>query len=125
MHISPRFSGNSSDRFTIQHSGILDELKPGQRILADKGYNAQDLFAQKRCFLTIPSFLSDGHLTAQEGMQSRTIAGARIRVENAIKRLKEYKALFETLSNRVNKKIVDDMVIVVGALCNLKQKLIK
>ena len=45
MYISPGFSGNSSDWFTIQHSGILDELKPGQRILADKGYNAQDLFA--------------------------------------------------------------------------------
>ena len=58
-------------------------------------------------------------------MQSRTIASVRIRVENAIKRLKEYKVLSETLSNRVNKKIVDDMVIVVSVLCNLKQKLIK
>ena len=125
VYVSPGFSGNSSDRFTVQQSGILDELKPGQRILADKGYNARDLFAQKRCFLTIPSFLSDGRLTAQEGMQSRTIASVRIRVENAIKRLKEYKALSETLSNRVSKKIVDDMVIVVSALCNLKQKLIK
>ena len=125
IYVSPGFSGNSSDRFTIQNSGILDELKPGQRILADKGYNAWDLFAQKRCFLTIPSFLSEGRLTAQEGMQSRTIASVRIRVENAIKRLKEYKILSETLSNRVNKKIVDDMVIIVSALCNLKQKLIK
>ena len=125
VYVSPGFSGNSSDRFTIEHSGILDQLKPGQRILADKGYNARDLFAQKRCFLTIPSFLSEGRLTAQEGLNSRTIASARIRVENAIKRLKEYKALSETLSNRVNKKIVDDMVLVAGALCNLKQKLIK
>ena len=125
VYISPGFSGNSSDRFTVQHSGLLDELKPGQRILADKGYNVRDLFAQKRCFLTIPSFLSEGRLTAQEGMQSRTIASAQIRVENAIRRLKEYKILSETLSNRVNKKIVDDMVIVAGALCNLMQKLIK
>ncbi|XP_065894613.1 uncharacterized protein [Dysidea avara] len=125
VYVSPGFSGNSSDRFTIEHSGILDQLKPGQRILADKGYNARDLFAQKRCFLTIPSFLSEGRLTAQEGLNSQTIASARIRVENAIKRLKEYKALSETLSNRVNKKIVDDMVLVAGALCNLKQKLIK
>ena len=125
IYVSPGFSGNSSDRFTIQNSGILDELKPGQRILADKGYNARDLFAQKRCFLTIPSFLSEGRLTAQEGMQSRTIASVRIRVENAIKRLKEFKILSETLSNRVNKKIVDDMVMIVSALCNLKQRLIK
>ena len=125
IFVSPGFSGNSSDRFTIQHSGILDELKPGQRILADKGYNARDLFAQKRCFLTIPSFLSGGRLSAQEGMQSRLIASARIRVENAIKRMKEYKVFSETLSNWINKRIVDDMVIIVCALCNLKQKLIK
>ena len=125
MYISPGFSGNSSDRFTIQHSGILDELKPGQRILADKGYNARDLFAQKRCFLTILSFLSESQLTAQEGLQSRTIASVRIRVENAIKCLKEYKVLSETLCNRVNKKIVDDIIIIISALCNLKEKLIK
>jgi len=43
-----------------------------------------------------PSFLSESRLTTQEGVQSRTIASARIRVENAIKRLKEYKVLSET-----------------------------
>ena len=40
VYVLPGFSGNSSDWFTIQNSGILDELKPGQRILADKGYSA-------------------------------------------------------------------------------------
>jgi len=62
IFVSPGFSGSSSDRFTIQNSGILEELKPGQQILADKGYNARDMCAQKRCFLTIPSFLNDGKL---------------------------------------------------------------
>ena len=125
VYVSAGFSGNSSDRFTIEHSGILENLKPGQRILADKGYNARDLFAQKRCFLTIPSFLNEGTLAAQEARQSRSIASVRIRVENAIRRIKEYKIFTETLCNRTNRKIVDDMVVVVCALCNLKEKLIK
>lgn len=30
IFVSHGFSGSSNDRFTIQHSGILDELKPGQ-----------------------------------------------------------------------------------------------
>ena len=124
VFVSPGFSGSSSDRFTIQYSGFLNELKPGQRILADKGYNVRDLFAQKRCFLTIPSFLNDGRLAAEEAMQSRTIASVRIRVENAIKKLKEYKVFNETICNRINKQIVDDMMVIVCALCNLKQKLI-
>ena len=125
IFVSTGFSGNSSDRFTIEHSGILEELKPGQRILADKGYNARDLFAQKRCFLTIPSFLNGGTLAAQEARQSRSIASVRIRVENAIRRIKEYKIVTETLCNRTSKRIVDDIMVVVCALCNLKEKLIK
>ena len=125
VYVSAGFSGNSSDRFTIEHSGILENLKPGQRILADKGYNTRDLFAQKRCFLTIPSILNEGILAAQEARQSRSIASVRIRVENAIRRIKEYKIFTETLCNRTNRKIVDDMVVVVCALCNLKEKLIK
>jgi len=93
VFVSAGFSGNSSDRFTIEHGGILEELKQGQRILADKGYNARDFFAQKRCFLTIPSFLNEGRLATQEARQSRSIASVRIRVENAIRRMKEYKIL--------------------------------
>ena len=103
----------------------MDNLIPGQRILADKGYTARDLFAQKRCFLTIPSFLSGGRFSNKQAMESRYIASARIRVENAIRRLKEYKIFTATLPNRINKKLVDDMVVITCALCNLKQRLIK
>jgi len=66
--VSPGFSGNCSDRLTVEHSGLLDVLQPGQRILADKGYTARDLFARKRCFLTIPSFLLNDCLSGQEAM---------------------------------------------------------
>ncbi len=88
IYVSNGFSGNASDRYTIEQSGILEVLKPGQRILADKGYTARDLFAMKRCFLNIPSCLSGNKFSEQEALQSRTIASVRIRVENAIRRLK-------------------------------------
>jgi len=100
--VSPGFSGNCSDRYTVEHSELLDVLKPGQRILADKGHTARDLFARKRCFLTIPSFLSDGRLTGQQAIQSRLIASVRIKVENAIKRIKDFKIFSETLCNHIN-----------------------
>ena len=44
--VSPGFSGNASDRFTVEHSGFLDKLKTGQRILADRGFTARDLLAK-------------------------------------------------------------------------------
>ena len=64
--VSPEFSGNFSDRYTVEHSGLLEVLQPGQQILADKGYITHDLFARKRCFLTIPSCLSNSKLTGQQ-----------------------------------------------------------
>ena len=91
-------------------------MQPGQRILADKGYTARDLFARKRCFLTIPSFLLDDRLSGREAVSSRLIASVRIKVENAIKRIKDYKIFTEILSNRTNKKLIDDMMIIVCAL---------
>ena len=124
--VSPGFSGNASDRFTVEHSGFLDKLKPGQRILADRGFTARDLLARKQAFLAIPSFLrSTGKLSGEEAVQMRKIASVRIRVENAIKRLKDYKIFKNTQPNRVNKKILDDMVIIACALCNLQPSLIK
>ena len=55
--VSSGFSGNASNRFTVEHSGFLDKLKPGQRILTDRGFTASDVLARKQAFLTIPSFL--------------------------------------------------------------------
>ena len=132
--VSPGFSGNASDRFTVEHSGFIDKLKAGQRILADRGFTARDLLARKQAFLTVPSFLrssvpsflrSSAKLSSVEAVQTRKIASVRIRVENAIKRLKEY-TIFRTVQpNHVNKKILDDMVIIACALCNLQPSLIK
>lgn len=109
----------------METSSILDLLQPGQRILADRGFTARDLIARKRAFLTIPSFLrGTSQLTGQQAMETRTIASVRIRVENAIKRMKDFRLLSDTQPNRINKQILDDMVIVACALCNLQPPLI-
>ena len=60
----------------IQCNGILDELKPAQIILVDKGDNDRDLFYQKYAFW-LPKF--------------RSIASVKIRIENALRKTKEYK----------------------------------
>ena len=124
--VSPGYSGNASDRFIVENCSILDLVKPGQRVLADRGFTARDLFARKKAFLTMPSFLRGASkLTTQQAIETRTIASVRIRVENAIKRLKDFRILSQTLSNRINKRLVDDIVIVAAALCNLQAPLIE
>ena len=120
------FSGNSSDRFVVENSSFLDILRPGQRIIADRGFTVRDLFAKKKAFLTIPSFLNGASkLTGQQAMETRTIASVRIKVENALKRVKDFKILSSTCPNRINKKILDDTFIIACALCNLQPPLIK
>ena len=87
---------------------------------------ASDLIASERAFLTIPSFLHGvAMLTVQQAMETSTTAGVRIWVENAIQRLKDICAISGTSPNRMNKKILDNMVIVACALCNLMPPLIK
>ena len=123
--VSACFSGNSSDRFVVENSGFLDLRRPGQRIMADHGFTARDLIARRSAFLTIPTFLKGASkLTGQQAMETRSIASVRIRVENAIKRLKDFRILSATLPNRMNKRIVDDLFVIASALCNLQPPLI-
>ena len=69
--VSHGFSGNASDRFVVENSDFLDQIKPGQRILADCGFTTRDLIAKKKAFLTIPSFLSGAaKLTGQQAMET-------------------------------------------------------
>ena len=124
--VSQGFSGNSSDRFILENSTFLDGIQPGQRIIADQGFTARDLFAKKQAFLTIPSFLhSSLKLTGKQAMETRAIASIRIQVENAIKRMKDFQILAGTVPNPINKKILDDIVTVACALCNLQPPLNK
>ena len=55
-------------------------------------------------FLTIPS-LTGGNFSGHEALESRAVASVRIRVENAIRRLKEYRIFSGTLCNRLNKEL--------------------
>ena len=105
----------------MKNSDFIPLLKPGQCIFADRGFTESE-----RAFLTIPSFLRGAaKLTGQQATETRTTAGVRVWVENAIQRLKDFHAVSGTSPNRMNKKIPDDMVIVACALCNLMPPLIK
>lgn len=41
--ISKLYSGCTSDKEVVQRSGFLDSIEPGDSIMADKGFNIQDL----------------------------------------------------------------------------------
>ena len=94
----------------VENRGFLDVLKPGQRILADRGFTARDLI--DKCILDHPLFLRGApKLTRQQTMETPTVASVRICVENAITQLKDSCLLSAILPNRMNKSILDDIFV--------------
>ena len=44
--MSAAYPGNTTDKAIVQHDGILKQLKPGDGILADKGFLMEDLIPE-------------------------------------------------------------------------------
>ena len=62
-------------------SGLLDLLKPGDNVMADKGLTIRDIFRDKVCNLNIPSFNTGGQFSLEEILYKQNIAKVRIHVE--------------------------------------------
>ena len=89
--VSEGYSGSTSDQKVFIRSGIIDKFKRGDSLLADRGFNVQDLLACRDVRVITPSFLKGkSQLTPAERAQSRAITRDRIHVERVIGLLKTY-----------------------------------
>ena len=89
--VSSLYTGGISDKEITRCSGILDLLEPGDSVMADKGFDIDDLLREKNVGLNIPPFLENqGQFSTQDVQRTKTIASLRIHVERAIRRVKEY-----------------------------------
>ncbi|XP_061166832.1 uncharacterized protein LOC133175740 [Saccostrea echinata] len=90
---SKLYPGSTSDVAIVRHSQVLQKFKAGDLILADKGLTIHDQLPKGVC-LNIPAFLSTrGQFTKQEAALCYKIAKARIHVERANERIKNYEIL--------------------------------
>jgi len=89
--VSSLFSGSISDKEITRCSGILDLLEKEDVVMADKGFDIEDLLASKGAKLNIPPFLEKkGQFSISEVQETKAIASCRIHVERAIRRIKEF-----------------------------------
>ena len=66
-------------------------LEPSDSVMADKGFEINDLLTPCGVTLNIPPFLqSRGQFTREEVSETKTIAKLRIHVERAIRRIKDF-----------------------------------
>lgn len=93
------YGGSTSDKEITKQCGLLELLKPGDCVMADKGFTISDILPQG-VSLNIPPFLCrDGNgkrqFTEEQGKRTTKIARARIHVERVMPRIKLFKLLSE------------------------------
>ena len=92
--ISKCYGGCASDRFITEDCDILDKLQYGDNLMADKGFKISDLLISKGSQLIIPPFLKEKQrFSKKNSKKTFDIAKARIHVERAIARIKDFRIL--------------------------------
>ena len=115
-------AGSISDKVIVQQSGLLNHLVAGDMVFADKGFLIQDILPND-VSVNIPPFLNNGVFTESEAKKTKSIARARIHVESANARLKDFKIL--TFIPYYLRCYADVIFQLCAALVNLQFPLIK
>ncbi len=123
VYCSSAYPGSTSDIAIVEHSDILRCLKPGDLILADKGFTIHSLLPDG-VSLNIPPFLrGKTQFTKEEAQMCRKIAKARIHIERANERMKNF-AILRHIPHSY-RPLVDKIVQLCCALVNLQAPLLK
>ncbi|KAK3697325.1 hypothetical protein QZH41_004726 [Actinostola sp. cb2023] len=89
--VSEFFPGSTSDKEITVQSGFLTKLKPGDQVMADKGFNCQDELASVGATLVIPAFLKGTkQFNKEQAEHNKKVASLRIHVERLMERLKNW-----------------------------------
>ncbi|KAK3908154.1 N-succinylarginine dihydrolase [Frankliniella fusca] len=109
--ISEAYQGSISDRKLLVKSGLLDHLVEGDSVMAERGFDVEDILNEMGVDLIIPAFLGKREaFTARELVGSKMRASARIHVESFIGRVKQYRLLRFMIPSNLALPYVSDMV---------------
>jgi hypothetical protein len=119
-YVSPAYGGSTSDRQICERSNLLTLCDKGDSIMADKGFNVQDLFAPYDVTINIPTFFrKKNRMTGKTVLKDRAISSKRVHIERIIGLAKTYKILKEPL-NVTETKLASEITFVCFMLCNCK-----
>ena len=120
-YVSPAYGGSTSDRQICERSGLPTMSDPLDEIMADKGFNVEDLFLPYQVRLNIPTFVKKrNRLAAEDVKKDRKIASKRVHVERIIGLAKTYKILTQPMSH-IESSLASRIIKVVFVLCNFRK----
>uniref|UniRef100_A0A671NGZ9 DDE Tnp4 domain-containing protein n=1 Tax=Sinocyclocheilus anshuiensis TaxID=1608454 RepID=A0A671NGZ9_9TELE len=103
--LSKVWGGRASDKVITKNSGLIDLLEQGDHVMADRGFNFPEYFANKCVRLHVPaSTKGRKQLTGLEVTHSRKMSRVRIHVERAIGKLKSFRVLRNMLVSMVKRR---------------------
>uniref|UniRef100_A0A671TH52 THAP-type domain-containing protein n=1 Tax=Sparus aurata TaxID=8175 RepID=A0A671TH52_SPAAU len=118
---SDLYGGSTSDKAITADCGVLQQLQPGDVVMADEGFTIRDILPEG-VSLNIPTLLVNGQFTVQEVNHNRLVASARIHVEHSI-RLKTFAIL--TYIPYQYKKHANKILKVGVCLTNLQKPILR
>ncbi|XP_060789859.1 uncharacterized protein LOC132894265 isoform X6 [Neoarius graeffei] len=130
--VSQGWDGHCSDKHITEHCGFLDELLPGDLILADRGFDGGDAVGLPSANVNVSAFTrGTSQMSALDVEGTRALASARIHVERIIGMVRQK---YTILSNTVPISLVhskdngitslDKIVHICCALTNLSDPMI-
>ena len=132
VFISTGWGGRASDKWITENSGILDNILPGDVILADRGFDLQDIVSTYCARISVPAFTKgQNQLSAIAVEQTRRLANVRIHVERVIglaRRkyhiLQATQSISSIMPEEGSLSLLDKVVHVCCALCNLCESVV-
>ena len=118
-YISPCYGGRATDIHIVRDSGFLKKLEPFDQVMADRSFKIQnDLLSHSATLCIPPSVKTGRQMLSKEVKETSRIANVRIYVEQAIKRMKEFRIIKNELPVLLL-PVIDDIVTVCASLVNL------
>jgi hypothetical protein len=123
-YLSPAYGGAASDRQNNERSRLPNLCTPGDSIMADKGFNVQDLFATNDVTVNIPTFFKKkNRMSGRQVLADRKISSKRVHIERIIGLMKTYKILTAPMQSSET-RLASHIINVCAMLCNFRKRIV-
>lgn len=123
-YMSNAYGGSTSDRQIVERSGLPSLCDVNDSIMADKGFNVQDIFAPKDIQINIPTFFKKrNRMSGETVVRDRKISSKRVHIERIIGLAKTFKILVESMT-ATEAKLSSEIIFVCFMLCKFRTNIV-